>query len=431
MSRSAPDGAIDPAIAGHAVLARVRELAGGPQLLDAVAGRDDAELIGGAPRDLLLAREPRDFDVVVASGADELARDLAALLAGGGAELHRGGHERFGTAFVRWPHGQINIATRRAESYPAPGALPQVRPGDLEQDLLRRDFTVNAIAVELSGAFAGAMRAPATALADLEAGELRVLHARSFIDDPTRLLRLGRYRARLAFEVEPETASLAVQALDAHALSTVSGARIGAELRLALGESDAVESLSSLAALGVLAALAPPLEFDAQLARDALALLPAPDGRADLLLLATLLLAENDDWSEQRALDAWEFPAADRDRAIAASRRAPELVRTLQAADSRSEEREALRGAPLEALALAGALAARDGAQRAAGAARDWLAELRHVRLAVTGDDLLAAGVAPGPEIGRRLARLMDMRLDGTVDDSREAQLQAALQVQP
>jgi tRNA nucleotidyltransferase (CCA-adding enzyme) len=369
--------------------------------------------------------------VVVASGAHELARDLATLLAGGGAELCSGGHERFGTAFVRWPEGQINIATRRAESYAEPGALPQVRPGDIEEDLLRRDFTVNAISVALSGAEAGALRAPATALADLEAHELRILHARSFIDDPTRLLRLARYRARLAFEVELQTASLAAQALDERALKTVSGARIGAELRLALGESDAVESLSSLCSLGVLAALQPPLEFDEQLARDALALLPTPDGRADLLLLAILLLAENDDWSEQRALDAWEFPAPDRDRAISASRRAPALVGALQAAGSRAQERQALRGAPPEALALAGALAARDGARRAATAARVWLEELRHVRLAVTGDDLLAAGVAPGPEIGRRLARLLDMRLEGTLDDSREAQLAAALEEYP
>jgi tRNA nucleotidyltransferase (CCA-adding enzyme) len=275
--------------------------------------------------------------------------------------------------------------------------------------------------------------APATALEDLQARTLRVLHERSFIDDPTRLLRLGRYRARLAFDVEPQTASLADEAIGHGALQTVSGSRIGAELRLALGESDPSVSLSSLATLGVLAALTPPLAFDEPLAREALALLPAQDGRADVLLLAVLLLCAPDNAaSDQRALaaalDTWEFPAAERDRAIAAAQRAPALTQALQAADSRSRQREALRGAPLEALALAGALAQRDDAQGAALAARAWLQELRHVRLAVTGDDLLAAGVAPGPEIGRRLARLLDMRLDGTLEDSREAQLQAALQ---
>jgi tRNA nucleotidyltransferase (CCA-adding enzyme) len=433
MSRGTRGEAIDPAVAGPAVLAGVRELPGGPQLLDAVADRDDAELVGGATRDLLLGRTPRELDVVVAYGAEDLAGELAALLTPDApdAEVRRGVHERFATAFVIWPGGEIDIATRRGESYPAPGALPRVRAGDLEDDLQRRDFTVNAIAVALSGAREGALAAPATALEDLQAQTLRVLHDRSFIDDPTRLLRLARYSGRLAFDVESETASLAEDALHAGALQTVSGARIGAELRLALGEPDAIASLSSLAALGVLQALQPPLRFDTQLARDALALLPARDGRADVLLLSVLLLSTGDAAGDQQALDAWEFPAGDRDRALAAAQRAPALVQALEASRSRSQQREALRGAPLEALALAGALAGRDGAQHAATAARSWLEELRHVRLAVTGDDLLAAGVSPGPEIGRRLARLLDMRLDGDVDDSREAQLQAALEERP
>jgi tRNA nucleotidyltransferase (CCA-adding enzyme) len=440
MSPGTRAGAIDPAVAGPAVLEDVRELPGGPQLLEAVADRDDAELVGGATRDLLLERTPLELDVVVERDAEKLARRLAALLTAADLaptrELRQGGHERFGTAFVTWPGGRIDIATRRAESYPAPGALPRVRPGDLEQDLLRRDFTVNAIAVALSGARAGAMAAPATALDDLQAHALRVLHERSFIDDPTRLLRLGRYRARLGFDVEPQTASLAGQALREGALQTVSGARVGAELRLALGEGDAIASLSSLAELGVLRSLRPPLSFDEQLARQALELLPAQDGRADALLLAVLLLRGSHDGADDQlalavSLDAWEFPAGDRDRALAAAQRAPALTRALQAAGSRSQEREALRGAPLEALALAGALAQREGAQQAERAARAWLAELRHVRLAVTGDDLLAAGVTPGPEVGRRLAQLLDMRLDGTVGDSREAQLQAALQERP
>jgi tRNA nucleotidyltransferase (CCA-adding enzyme) len=432
-------GAIDPASAGQAVITRVRELPGGPQLLDAVADRDDAQLVGGATRDLLLDRTPLELDVVVAHGAEELAGQLAALLAPGdgpGALVQLGAHERFGTAFVSWADGRIDIATRRAERYVAPGALPRVRTGDAEEDLLRRDFTVNAIAVALSGCGAGGVQAPAHALEDLQERRLRVLHERSFLDDPTRLLRLARYRARLAFVVERDTARLAAQALRGGALETVSGARIGAEVRLALGESDPLGSLASLHALGVLRALAPPLDFDEQLARDALALLPAQDGRADLLLLATLLLGAGEQGArDQRALggllDAWEFAAAERDRAVGAAIRGPGLVGALQKAPSRSRQREALRGAPLEALALAGALASREGAQHAVLAARSWLEELRHVRLAVTGDDLLAAGIAPGPEIGRLLERLLDLRLEGMVDDSREAQLEAALSEGP
>ncbi len=114
-------------------------------------------------------------------------------------------HERFATAVVEWIHGRIDIAERRAESYPRPGALPEVRAATVAEDLARRDFTVNAIAVTLAGPHRGRIDAVEHALEDLSAGRLRVLHERSFIDDPTRLLRLARYRARLAFDVEGET----------------------------------------------------------------------------------------------------------------------------------------------------------------------------------------------------------------------------------
>ncbi len=202
---------------------------GGPALLSLARDRDDLELVGGAVRDLLLGRSPRELDVVVAGDAAALARELASLL---GARTTA--HERFGTAAVEWEQGRIDVAERRVESYPAPGALPQVRPGSAEEDLARRDFTVNAIAVELGGAREGQLHGAAHALEDLHAGLLRVLHERSFNDDPTRLLRLARYRARLGFDVEAHTAELAAQALAAGALATVSRARIGAELRLAL-----------------------------------------------------------------------------------------------------------------------------------------------------------------------------------------------------
>src|SRR5436309_1472366 len=148
-------GVSDELASGRGVLERVRELPGGPQLLHAVEGREHAELIGGATRDLLLGLEPQELDVVVQQGAEPLARELAAALAadGGGApeeSIERRAHERFETAFVSWPDGRIDIANRRAESYAAPGALPDVRAGTPEEDLERRDFTVNAIAIALA-----------------------------------------------------------------------------------------------------------------------------------------------------------------------------------------------------------------------------------------------------------------------------------------
>ncbi len=412
------------------VLERLHGLPGGEALLAVAGKRSDVELVGGAVRDLLLGATPRELDVVVGGdqrtftqAASLFARDLAARL---GVLAGANEHERFGTALVEWDGGRIDVATRRAESYPAPGALPDVRAGTEEEDLERRDFTVNAIAVRLGGERRGQARAVPDALSDLEEGRLRVLHEQSFSDDPTRLLRLARYRARLGFEVEEHTTALARAALAARALETVSGARIGAELRLALAEDDALAALAAMDDLGVLHALHPRLRFEPPVARAALALLPE-DGRPDLALLASLLLPlALRTGADQRAeivalLDRWDFPAADRDRVAAATVAVPRLIEELPAAERPSLLRTVAAGVPLEGVALTGALGCEEPARR-------WLEQTRHVHLQITGEDLLTAGIPEGPEIGRRLEAALKLRLDGELADGRDAELTASLQ---
>jgi tRNA nucleotidyltransferase (CCA-adding enzyme) len=426
---------------GPAVLERLRELPGGPELLDLAAGREDVELIGGAVRDLLLGRDPRELDVVVDGTATALAEEIASSfdsrLAAGGVRCELDAHERFGTASVRFPGGRIDVAARRAESYSAPGALPDVRAGTPEQDLRRRDFTVNAIGVSLGGARRGELHAPPDALGDLAASRLRVLHDASFIDDPTRILRLARYRARLRFEPDEPTARLAAEAIAQGALATVSHARIGAELRLALAEPDPVAALESLDELGVLSALHEAIELDGPLARAALASLPA-GGEAwpDVLLLASLLLpADSYDATDYETrlrvlLDGLEIPAAERERTVHSAIIAPRVAERLQHAQRPSQVYEIAHDAPLEAVALAAALADAGGHRGAAEWARRWLSQLRHVRLAISGDDLLAAGVGAGPEIGRRLRHALSRKLDGALGEGREGELDAALEDQ-
>jgi tRNA nucleotidyltransferase (CCA-adding enzyme) len=407
---------------GARVLERLREQPGGPELLALAGGRDDMELVGGAVRDLLLEREPRELDVVVAADAPALAQALGERL-----EADVTVHERFGTALVEQGSTRLDFATCRAEAYPAPGSLPQVRPGTPMEDLLRRDFTVNAIAVTLDGAHPGELRAVPHALEDLREGRLRVLHDGSFEDDPTRLLRLARYQARLRFVVEEHTAELARVALSGGALKTVSGARVGAELRLALREPRAPAALEALQRLGVLAAVHPRLRFELPLAERALALLPR-DGEREVLLLAALVLrltlrADGQPGAEARAmLDRLEFPQGERDRALTAAIASPRLVEKLPRCVRSSELHALASGAPLEAVALAGALGAEAAAKR-------WLEEVRHVRLQIAGDDLLAQGVPQGPEVGRRLRETLLLRLDGELEEGREAELAAALEL--
>jgi tRNA nucleotidyltransferase (CCA-adding enzyme) len=411
------------------VIGRLASLPGGPELLAQARGREDITLVGGAVRDLLLGHWPRELDVTVAGDSAGLARALGASVSPSerpyGHAVEPILHERFSTASVVWNYGRIDIAELRTESYPAPGALPDVRSGSVEEDLARRDFTVNAISLPLGGERRGELIAVEGALEDLQQGRLRVLHDRSFIDDPTRLLRIARYAARLGFEVEIRTAELARAALAERALDTVSGARIGAELRLALAEADSIGALASLSELGVLHALHPRLRLDRPIVLGALALLPE-DGRRDLLLMAALALplilrADEDPSIELSALlDRWEFAAGDRDRVLNAAKAVVHLLHDLCTAETPSQLRAIVGQAPPEGVALAGAHGNADMARR-------WLEDVRHVRLEIDGADLLAAGLPEGPEIGRRLEAVLELRLDGRLADGREAELQAAL----
>ena len=377
-----------------AVVTKLHSMPAGVRLLDAVAATGEAWLVGGAVRDLLLGREPRELDVAVEGDVRPLAQAL-----GGEVLLH----EAFGTATVISGGDTFDLAQTRTETYAEPGALPQVTPATITEDLARRDVTVNAIAVALPS---GRMVAAPGALEDLDARVLRVLHDASFTDDPTRVWRVARYAARLGFTVEPHTAALAAVA----GPGAVSGERVGHELRLLLREDDPAAALAALAGLNP-HVLPEGFEATPPALADALQLLP-PDGRRDLLVLAACT-GTMDLRLLQRWLDHLQFPAHDRDLVAAASRWVTGAP--LRAAGTPSQIARAARGAPVEAVALAGG-----------PNARRWIDELRHVRLEISGDDLLAAGIPAGPALGARLARTLDQVLDGAVG-GREAQLTAAL----
>jgi tRNA nucleotidyltransferase (CCA-adding enzyme) len=383
------------------VLAFLRSQPGVGAVLDALGGRADTWIVGGAVRDALLGRPARELDLVTT--ADPVA--LAAELGAQGEE-----HERFGTAQARAAGLDVEVARARTETYAEPGALPDVTWAGLEEDLARRDFSVNTLAVGLDGALHGVPGARA----DLEAGVLRVLHDRSFLDDPTRLWRAARLAARLGFGLDPDTERLAREAVAGGALRTVSGPRLGNELRLALDEPDPAAALTAAHELGLLPPRAHPRRA---LVRDALALLPE-DGRPGVVVLAVMAAAVGPVFL-QAWLDELGMPARERDAAVAAVGGAEPLAAQLLAATRPSAIAAAARRRGVEEVALAGALGADAPARR-------WLQELRHVRLEIGGEDLLAAGVPAGPEVGERLARALAAKLDGEAA-GREQELAAAL----
>jgi tRNA nucleotidyltransferase (CCA-adding enzyme) len=342
--------------------------------------RDAAEgtpiyVVGGAVRDLLLGRSRTDVDVVVEGAAGEVARRLGEEVAS---------HERFATAKARLGEVEIDLATARAETYPRPGALPEVRPAGIDEDLARRDFTINAMAIPLLDE--PRLIDPHGGQADLEAGLLRVLHDRSFADDPTRALRAARYAARFDFALEPHTEELLREA----DLGTVSEDRIEAELLRIAAEPQAARGLALVIDWGLLQ--------------------PRPEA-AELVTAVDALLSSAP-WSEiaerPRALIAAAFGPPGREAELAGV----EPARPSQGVD-------AARGASPSELVLA----------RAMGAPwlDDYVSSWRGVTLEIRGDDLIEAGIPEGPLVGKGLTEALRRKLDGEIS-GREEELRVALE---
>lgn len=371
------------------------------------AGALPVSLVGGVVRDALLGRSgDGDMDIVVEGDAIELAHR-----AGPTVNARVVAHRRFGTAVLEIAHGRwIDLVTARSERYDRPGALPVPTPGSLADDLARRDFAINAIALRLNGPRAGTIEDPQGGRADLDAGIVRILHARSFVDDPSRILRAVRYATRLGFVLDRGTAEAATAAAAALDLTQ---ARVGEELRRLLGESQAAAALELAARLGVpwIAADAAGLRARFAAIDRVLSLPGAPPVPAWALRLG---LAVRPDALAHAAVDGWA-------RGVA--------VETADGAALAEQLRQIARPSELDARLRAVHEATAVGAA-AAGAAHvaEWWSEVRDRTLAIGGTDLVAAGIAPGPTIGRALAHVRRRLLDGDLGDDPAVQLAAALE---
>lgn len=348
-------------------------------------------LVGGAVRDLLLGRESFDVDLAVEGDAIEFARGL-------GGEVTA--HGRFGTAVVRFPDGrQLDVVTCRRETYAAPAALPDVEAGTIEEDLARRDFTVNAMAASLGEDF-GRILDPHGGRADLEAKVIRILHPASFTDDPTRILRAVRYETRLGFRMDPNTERLARAGMTGVALLTP--ARFREEIVALLSEEligHTLERLADFAATSADVGLVQRVDA----LRDELDP-DAPRWRARLAVIAR----EHPGLVERLALRREDHRAVE-----AAVALAPRLV----------EATDPVEIADLAGKAPEGALLAL--AEHDSPALRDWFTRLRGVRLEVTGADLAELGVPESPRVGEILEELRRRKLRGELD-GRQAELAAA-----
>jgi tRNA nucleotidyltransferase (CCA-adding enzyme) len=380
---------------------------------------DGVYLVGGTVRDILLGKRGFDVDIAVEGDAIRLAERLAERLDG-----RVRAHDRFGTAVVVYDGDErVDVVTCRTEFYDAPAALPTVEHASIRDDLFRRDFTINAMAVSLKGAEFGRLVVPFGGRRDLEAGALRVLHNLSFVDDPTRIFRAIRYESRYGFRLEPHSERLARACVEMGLVGDLSSARLRDELVALLEERVVRRSILRLGELGADRAIQPRLTADAEAAellerlvalRDRYEL-EAPTWRLGLEALARRLAPEELlDWTGRLKLRR-----RDADAIAGAVTVAPRLLERVKGAAVPPAELVALADpyapdAPLLALALSDA-----------PALHDYFERLQNVRLEIGGGDLADHGHGESPRVGEVLAQLRRRKLNRELY-GRESELAAA-----
>ncbi|MGQ9630728.1 MAG: CCA tRNA nucleotidyltransferase [bacterium] len=363
-------------------------------------------LVGGAVRDRLLGVEEWvDLDLAVEGDAVELARRVAGRIEGDLAV-----HPAFGTAALALPGGAaVDFASTRKETYPSPGALPKVSfPATIREDLLRRDFTINAMAMDLE---TGEIIDPLGGVGDIERRLIRVLHEGSFIDDPTRIFRAIRYEGRLGFNIEERTLILIREALDG--ITSLSGERLWNEIFLILNEERAGSILKRMEELGVLTRIYPKLKFSDEMfslcdrAREKFG--------GCRWMVRFLAMADNLSCVELEALEErLNLPSAVRRDTLFPY---GEILADLPARPSNREVYRILHPLSPEAQIY---LLAKSGGGEAESKVLNFIENLREIELEVDGGDAIALGIPEGPMVGEVLERVLDAKLEGEVSGREE-----------
>jgi len=370
-------------------------------------------LVGGVVRDLLLGQANLDLDLVVEGDAVELAQHLAEI---NQAKITI--HRRFGTAKLKWKEVSIDVATARAETYTKPGALPEVKPSSIDNDLFRRDFTINAMAIHLNPARYGELLDHHGSRDDLKHKLIRVLHEKSFTDDATRIWRGLRYEQRLDSHLESTTLQLLKR--DIPMLDTVSGDRIRYELECILKEEFPEKIIRRADGLKVLPKLHPALKGNGWLTEsfEQARQLNSPNSPSVGLYLAIL---------------AYPFTKEETENLISRLRLPKSTAQILQDASALKTKLQSLADSELapsriyrllhgysSTALIANSLA--DGLPTASQNIRLYLNKLRYVKTSLTGEDLKMMGIPPGPDIGAILYQMHEARLDGEITTRQDEQ---------
>jgi tRNA nucleotidyltransferase (CCA-adding enzyme) len=381
-----------------------------------------AYAVGGSVRDLILGLKSFDFDFVIEGSAIELANQLTksypdkfSLLAS---------HERFQTATVILlgeKERSVDLSTARIEFYEFPAALPTVEPSVLENDLFRRDFTINALAACVNPESFGMLYDFFEGLQDLRDGVIRILHQFSFIEDPTRIMRAARFASRLGFAIDPKTEEQAKRAISIGKFDNLGGVRIRDELKLILESPERLKGLALLSKLGSnLRYLDENLEYgepERKTIKRAEQLLAHYQINNSWIIYLALLLARLSIDRLPEVLARLHLSNDDRSAIL----RGLEIYAALgnqRKEIKNSELYEILHDSPDESLAVAACLAPAGSYVRRM--TKLYFDQLKTVCIEVSGKDLLNIGFSEGPRIGEVLKALLDAKLNGLVSTKKE-----------
>jgi tRNA nucleotidyltransferase (CCA-adding enzyme) len=356
-------------------------------------------LVCGTLRDLALDRIALDIDLAIEGDAGPIAQRVGAEL---GVRVVQ--HLRFGTAKVSSRDFQIDLAGTRRETYPQPGALPVVEPASLAEDLARRDFAINAFAMQLSPHL-GEIIDPFHGIDDLRSGLLRVLHHRSFQDDATRMLRGVRYASRFGFKLQRDTEALLRH--DLPFLKRISGPRLRRELTLLFQESEAVAAAHLAQELGILDTIHPALGLRDEVAPRWTEALQGHE-EAPLDETGFCILTDPRDEGTAASVSKWLHLTGRVSKALEDLVHLRDVSDKLAAASASPATAVELleHRAPSAIWALS---VLNDGA--AGETCRTYLAKWRHARPLLSGDDLMELGVQPGVAVGEMLRQLKRAQL--------------------
>ncbi len=373
------------------------------------SGAGDAYLVGGSVRDLILGREPKDPDIVVTGNGPRFARAIAQFVKGEVTSV-----SQFGTAIVQSPQGRIDVATARSETYSEPAALPDVTPSSMEEDLKRRDFSINAMALSLRPESWGELLDPHKGFADCARSRIRILHDKSFQDDPTRILRSVRYEVRLGFGLAVDTAEALER--DLPYLDRLTSARLLAEVRKLLEEPDRADILRRAETEGILGAISPALRVSESGLRAMEQVAADGDDNDELLLLACMTSSLTEE--EADAVIARLEPDRDWQAVIRGAAAFRSTASVLESADLLPSDvvelLERIPNAVIEFQRIAGPKTQQRDHIEA------YLRRHSQIRAEVTGDDLAEQGVPRGPVMGKLLQELRTAKIDGKVSSRQE-----------